>query len=310
MTASWRRLLFLPLAMLLPGAPRAEAPPSPLPISPVELRVDTLRVGADGTRTLAEDQARLFVGKGALLSREITLEGRADATRRVVEKLGLKAELRVVDLGAAGLTLLLKSKVRVLALSGGGPLPRDEITRELALEIGPGASQLATVYESPVTGLKATLNIRWSIPDLSEAQENAAPVQVSCLLYEVSEAGETVLADHRLLALPGAGASATFDRIVPLPGTGETKRARQEQLEIKVIPRFLSGRTLSAGVEVGGEVSTLLPDGKLSHPVVHQGNYLFTSGLPVSIELESAAESPSREGWERVRYRLEILTVF
>ena len=307
MTASWRRLLLLPLVMLLPGAPRAEAPPSPT--SPIELRVDTLRVGVDGTRTLAEDQARLFVGKGALLSREITLEGRARADRRVVEKLGLKAELRVVGVGAAGLTLLLKSRVRVLALSGGAPLPREEITRELALEIGPGASQLATVYESPTTGLKASLNVRWSIPDVSEGQESV-PVQVSCLLYEVGETGEAVLADHRLLALPGTGASATFDRVVPLAGSGETKRARHEQLEIKVLPLFLSGRTLSAAVEVGGEVSTLLPDGTLSHPVVHQGNYLFTSGLPVSIELESAAESPPREGWDRVRYRLEVLTVF
>ena len=308
MTASWRRLLVLPLVMLLPGAPRAEAPPSPT--SPIELRVDTLRVGADGTRTLAEDQARLFVGKGALLSRDITLEGPSGAVRRVVEKLGLKAELRVAGVGAAGLTLLLKSKVRVLALSGGGTLPREEITRELVLEIGPGASQLATVYESPITGLKASLNVRWSIPDVSEGQEDAVPVQVSCLLYEVGEAGEAVLADHRLLALPGSGASATFDRVVPLPGSGEAKRARHEQLEIKVTPLFLSGRTLSAAVEVGGEVSTLLPDGTLSHPIVHQGNYLFTSGLPVSMELEAAAESPAREGWERVRYRLEVLTVF
>ena len=295
--------------MLAPGAPRAEAPP-PSSTSPIEIRVDTLRVGVDGTRTLAEDQARLFVGKGALLSREITLEGRAGAGRRVVEKLGLKAELRAGGMDAAGLALLLKSRVRVLAISGGGPLPREEITRDLALVIGPGASQLVTVYESPVTGLKASLNVRWSIPDLTEGQDNAVPVQVSCLLYEVGDAGETVLADHRLLAMPGTGASATFDRVVPLPGSGEAKRVRHEQLEIKVVPLFLSGRTLSAAVEVGGMVSTLLPDGTLSHPVVHQGNYLFTSGLPVSIELESAAESPAREGWERVRYRLEILTAF
>jgi hypothetical protein len=295
--------------MFLPGMAHGQAPPSPT--TPIELRVETLRVGSDGTRTLAEDQARLFVGKGALLNREITLDGRVDASHRAVEKLALKAELRVVGVGPSGLTLVLSSKVRILASSGGAPLPRQEITREVALEIGPGASQLATVYESPVTGVKASLNIRWSIPDLEgEAPDRSIPVQVSCLLYEIGEAGEVVLADHRLLALPGAGASASFDRVVPLPGTETAKRARHERLEIKLVPVFLSGRTLSASIGVSGEVTTLLADGSLSHPVVHQGSYLLSSGLPVSIELEAAAESPDREGWERIRYRLEILTAF
>ena len=295
--------------MFLSGTARAQSPPSPT--SPIELRVETLRVGADGTRTLAEDQARLFVGKGALLSREVSLDGRADAARRVVEKLEVRAELRVAGVGPAGLTLAVKSRVRVLAVSGGGPLLRQEITRDVALEVGPGASQLVTVYESPITNAKVSLNIRWSFPDLSdEPQDRLVPVQVACLLYEVGDAGETVLADHRLLALPGSGASATFDRVVPLPGTAEAKKARHEQLEIKLIPVFLSGRTLSASVEVSGEITTLLPEGSMSHPVIHQGSYLFSSGLPVSIELEAAAESPEKEGWDRVRYRLEMLTVF
>jgi len=274
---------------------------------PVDLTVDVLKVGSAGTETLATDRARVFVGKGALLDREVTLRGKNSRNLRVTERLRVRAELRTVGVVESGLTLTLKSKVRVLAVAGGGRLPHEEIRRSETLEISRGASQLVTVYESPDLGDKVTLNVKWDlVQERGDADDDSVSLELSARVYEMGGSGETLLADNRLVAVVGHGASTTFDRVVPLRDGKGAKRVRQDRMEITLTPRFLLGRNLSVALEVGGEVVTLTPEARYSHSLAHQGNYLLSPGLPESIQLEVVSESEETEGWSRIRFRLEV----
>ncbi|MCI0568369.1 MAG: hypothetical protein L0Z52_09305 [Acidobacteria bacterium] len=277
---------------------------------PIDLTVEILKVGPGGTETLATDQARVFLGKGALLARDVTLMGRSPLKEPLTEKLRLRAELRPLGVTQAGLALVLKSKVQVLALSGSGQIPRGDITRSLNLEIAQGASELVTVYESPPLDTKVTLHVKWSLAEDSEAP-GADPTQVALIarVFEVGDSGETLLADHRLVAVVGHPASTTVDRLVPLPGN-EPKKVRQDRLEITLVPLTLSGRNLSLSLEVSGEIATLTSEGNQSHPLAHQGNYLLSPGVPEGAELEVRSGSAGKEGWLRVRFRIEITALF
>src|SRR5262249_40046236 len=154
------------------------------------------------------------------------------------------------------LALVVKSKVQVLALSGEGTLPRADITKTVSLEIARGASDLVTVYDSPMVRQKVTLNIRWGLPeDSEEAGPDPLPVELSARIYEVGESDDKLLSDNRLLAVDGGEAQTTFDQLVPIPGK-EDKRVRQDRLELTLTPRYRSGRNLSLLLEVAGQVVT------------------------------------------------------
>lgn len=282
------------------GTPSAKA---------VDLVVEVLKVGTSGTETLATDEARVFLGKGALLNREVTLEG-SGSLKGAAEKLRLRAELRPAGLTQAGLAILLKSKVQVLAARGGGPIPRADITRSASLEIAGGASELVTVYESEQLRDKVVLHIRWSEADSSlSSPVEPTPVEFSARVYEVSDSGPTLLADNHLMSVVGKSASTTFDRVVPLPGEGE-KRARQDRLDITIASQTLSGGSLSLKLEVSGQIVTLTPEENFSHPLAHQGTYLLDTGESSAAEIEVESDSESREGWRRIRFRVEITALF
>jgi len=276
---------------------------------PVDLVVEILRVGVSGTETLAIEEARVFLGKGALLNREVTLEA-PGSPKGAAEKLRLRAEIRPAGLSQAGLAILLKSKVQVPAARGGGQIPRGDITRSVSLEIGAGASELVTLYESEALRDKVVLHIRWSEPDASSSTPtDLTPVEFSAKIYEVEESGETLLADNHLMSVVGKTASTNFDRVVPLPGESE-KRARQDRMEISITSQTLSGGSLSLNLEVSGEIITLTPNESFSHPLAHQGTYLLVSGETAGVEIEVGSDSESREGWARIRFRLEIAALF
>ena len=276
---------------------------------PVDVVVEVLEVGESGTETLATDQARVFLGKGALLAREVTLEG-AHALKGSSEKLRLRAELRMAGVTQAGLAVSLKSKVAVLAMSGGGQIPRGDITRNVALQIGAGASELVTVYESDLLQKKVVLHIRWSDVDASSpSPADPTPVEFSARIYEVAESGETLLADNHLMSLVGHSASTTFDRVVPLAGQSE-KRARQDRMEITITSQTLSGGSLSLMLEVSGEVITLTPADNFTHPLAHQGSYLLSSGEPAGAEIEISSDSEAKEGWSKIKFRIQIAAHF
>ena len=281
------------------GTPSAKA---------VDLLVEVLKVGASGTETLATDEARVFLGKGALLNREITLD--SGSSKGAVEKLRLRAELRMAGLTQAGLAILVKSKVQVLAARGGSPIPRADITRSASLEIAAGASELVTVYESEQLRDKVILHIRWSETDPSASPPTElTPVEFSARIYEVSDSGQTLLADNHLMSVVGKTASATFDRVVPLPGE-EEKRARQDRMEIMITSQTLSGGSLSLKLEVSGEIVTLTPEENFTHPLAHQGVYLVSPQEPSGAEIEIGSDSEAREGWRRIRFRVEITALF
>jgi hypothetical protein len=273
--------------------------------------VEVLKVGPGGTETLATDQARVFLGKGALLSRDVTLSGKSPLKEPLTEKLRLRAELRPVGVGQAGLALNLKTKVQVLALSGRGQIPREDISRTLSLEIARGASELVTVYESPSLETKVTLHLKWSlVEDLEASGSEPTQVELIARVFEMTDSGEALLADHRLLAVVGHPASTMVDRMVPLPGEESDKKVRQDRFGITLVPLTLSGRNLSLSLEVSGSVATLTSEGSQSHPLAHQGNYLLSPGVPASAEIEVRSDSASREGWVQVRFRIAIEALF
>ena len=311
MQPRWNRLLLLLLTLTsLSKHPLKAEEGEVSPTVPLDLTVEILRVGPGGTETLATDQARVFLGKGALLARDVTLTGKSSLKQPLTEKLRLRAELRPVGVTQAGLTLGLKSKVQVLALGGSGQIPRGDISRSLSLEIAPGASELVTIYESPSLDTKVALHVKWSLAEEQEVPgPDSTPVELVARVYEVGESGETLLADNRLAAVVGHPASTTVDRLVPLPGD-EPKRVRQDRLELTLTPRTLSGRTLSLSLEVSGEIVTLTADGDLSHPLAHRGNYLLSSGVPAGAEVEVRSDSGKKEGWIVVRFRIEIAAAF
>ena len=280
------------------------------PTLPLDLTVEILRVGPGGTQTLATDQARVFLGKGALLMRDVTLTGKSAMKEPLTEKLRVRAELRPAGVSQAGLALLLKSKVQVLALGGSGQIPRGDITRTVALEIARGASELVTVYESPSLDTKVTLHVKWSlVEDLDPSNSEPTQVELNARVFELGQSGETLLADNRLVAVVGHPASTSVDRLVPLPGEGP-KKVRQDRLDITLVPLILSGRNLSLSLEVSGAVVTLTSEGSQSHPLAHQGNYLLSPGVPADAELEVRSDSAGKEGWVQVRFRVEITALF
>jgi hypothetical protein len=285
---------------------------SPGQTTPVDLSVETLRVGGAGTETLSTDEARIFLGKSGVLEKELTLRGRTARRPQATERIRLHAEFRPLDLTPTGLTVAILSQVRVLAVSGGGALPRGEISHAANVEVLAGGSQLVTVYESMDLGVKLTLNLRWSLPDESDAGTGEpVPLEFGVRVYEVLPTGETLVSESQLPTLLGHEAVTTVDRVVPVATSeGDEKRVRHDRMEIRVVARYLSARSLSIGLTVQGELVTLTSQGNYSHPLAHGGNYLLSPLIPESTEVEISSDSVEKEGWERVRFRLEILASF
>jgi hypothetical protein len=307
-----RRITFLLLAgAALVGIPR----PAVLPVDrgmdgPLELRVETLGVGPGGTETLAADEARLLPGKTALLEREVTLVS-AKPRKAGSEKISLKAELRVDSATSSGLVMTIRSRVSVLATTGGIPIPKSEIRRETSTLVGEGTSQLFEVYVSPALDTKLTLNIRWSTGEGGDREEGNLPIPLTARVFEVGKDGLLLLREDQLLAAVGGTASATFNRTVPLPDDKSGgKRVRQDRLELTLTPRFQVGRSLNLSLEANGEVTTLTSDGNLQHPVAHQEDLLLSTGIPSTSEIEVISEDPDKEGWIRLHFRLEIIASF
>jgi hypothetical protein len=279
--------------------------------APLDLKVETLSVGPGGTETVASDEARLLPGKTALLVKEVTLSS-SPSRRKGSETVSLRAEIRVDRASPSRVMMKVVSRVNVLATTGGIPIPKSEIRREMTALAAEGSSQLFEVYTSPVLETKISLNVRWFPSEEGSGDgENRIPIPLTARVYEM-EGGEAVLmSENQLLAAPGGTAGATFNRSVPLPGEkGGGKRVRQDRVELSISPRLQVGRSLSLTLVVTGEVTTLTEDGNISHPLAHQEELLLSSGIPTTIELELTADDPGREGWERVRFRLEVLAAF
>jgi hypothetical protein len=306
----------LAVAVLLAGLLAA---PSPQPGiraggesgAPINLRVETFQVGPGGTETLAADEARLLPGKAALLVKEVTLSSSA-GSQGGSEKLSVKVEIRTEPSSSSRLVMKVSSRVNVLASTGGIPLPKSEIRREVTAVASEGASQLFEIYASSALKTKLALNVRWFSTEEGEGgDEEQVPIPLKARVYEVEGANAILLRENQLLAAVGGRAEATFNRSVSLPGDKQRgKRVRQDRVELALSPRYQIGRSLSLTLEVTGEVVTLTEDGDISHPVSLREDLLLTSGVPSTVEIDRAAEDPGREGWEQVHFRLEIMATF
>jgi len=295
----------LPLLLLLdPGAVTSQAAGT---ATPVGLRVEALRVGPAGTETLSYEEARVLPGKGALLVKEVTLSSPARA-RKGTEKISLRAEIRVGSFSPSGLSVTVRSRVNVLATTGGIPLPRSEIRREVTADVAEGTSQLFEVYASAALDTRVALNVRWFHDEENPgAGADPVPIPLTARIYEVEGSEAILISENQLLAAVGGTAAATFNRIVPLSdGNLGGKRMRQDRVELTLSPRFKAGRSLGLTLEAAGEVVTRTVEGDLSHPLAHRAEILLSPGTPAAIDLEVASEDINKEGWDRVRFRLEI----
>ncbi len=297
--------------LLLPLLQEAPVPSAAGSEAPLHLRVETLQVGAGGTTTLAADEADVLPGKGALLTKEVTLSSTA-AGASGTEKLSLRAEIRVGSASPDQVVVTIRSRVNVLATTGGIPIPRSEIRREISSMVGEGTSQLFEVYSSPALGAKVTLNVRWFAGEGGAAAgSDQVPIPLNARIYEMESETPILLSDNQLLAAVGGTAAATGNRTVPLSETkaGE-KRVRQDRVELTLSPRFQVGRSLSVSLAASGEVATLTPDGPISHPVSLVQDLMLSPGVPSTVEVVVSADDPTKEGWERVRFRLELSATF
>jgi hypothetical protein len=280
---------------------------------PLELKVETLRVGPGGTETVASDEARLLPGKAALLVKEITLSSSPSSRRKGSETLSLRAEIRVDLSPPSRVVMNVVSRVNVLATTGGIPIPKEEIRREITAQAAEGTSQLFEVYASAALDTKIALNVRWFPGEGGAAAgDEGIPIPLTARVYEMEGAEAVLMSENQLLAAPGGTAAATFNRTVPLPGEkdGGGKRVRQDRVELSLSPRFQVGKSLSLTLDATGEVVTLTEGGNVSHPLAHQEDLLLSPGVPASVELELTADDPMKEGWEKVRFRLEVLATF
>jgi hypothetical protein len=276
----------------------------------LQLHVETLRVSSSGTETLAADEARVLPGKAALLLKEVFLTSPASAKERT-ERISLRAEIRVESASASQMVVTVRSRVRMLAATGGIPLPKSEILREHTAAVMGGASQLFEVYASPSLGARVLLNVRWSPGEEAGGLIDPTPIALTARVYGVEGEKSVLMSENQLLAAVGGAAAATFNRSVPLAeGRSGEKRIRQDRLELTLSPRFQIGRSLSLDLQVAGEVVTLMAEGNIPHPVSHQEDLLLSPGIPYTLDLELVAEDSNKEGWDRVHLRLEITAAF
>lgn len=300
------RAMAVALPLLLPPDPGAVTGQAAGEATPVRLRVEALRVGPGGTETLSSDEARVLPGKGALLVKEVTLSSPPRAGKGM-EKISLRAEIRVGSFSPSGLVVTVRSRVNVLATNGGIPLPRSEIRREATADVAEGTSQLFEIYASAALDTRVALNVQWFPEEDPGAGGDPVPIPLTARVYEM-EGGEAVLmSENRLLAAVGGTAATTFNRIVPLSDNnlGE-KRMRQDRVELTLSPRFKAGRSVGLTLEAAGEVVTRTVEGDLSHPLAHRVEILLSPGTPAAIDLEVASGDINKEGWDQVRFRLEI----
>jgi hypothetical protein len=306
MNSATKALLFFGFLLFTPL--RAEAPGSPVRTMPLDIQIEILRVGGDGTQVLGMEEARILAGKGgALVVKELSLSAPG---KKGVEKLSLRAEVRALGLAESRLVIGLRSRVNVLATTG-VPLSRSEIRREVSAEVSEGASELLEVYESAGLASKLILNIRWFRAP-ADAVEGAhqAPIPLTLRVYELGESA-ALRSENQLLAVVGGAATATFTRSVTFDeDKGNGKRVRQERMEVSLSPQYQVGQTLSLILEAAGEVLSLSPSAELSHPIGVREELFLDPRVPSSVEFEITADDREREGWDRIRYRLEVTALF
>lgn len=305
MNSATKALLFFGLLFSTPL--RAEAPGSTIRTLPLDVQIEILRVGGDGTQVLGMEEARILTGKGgALVVKELSLSAPG---KKGVEKLSLRAEVRALSLAESSLVIGLRSRVNVLATTG-VPLSRSEIRRDVSAEVSEGASELLEVYESAALASKLILNIRWfRAPADAVAGARQAPIPLTLRVYELGESA-ALRSENQLLAAVGGAATATFTRSVTFDEDKNGKRVRQERMEISLTPQYQVGQTLSLILEAAGEVLSLSPSAELSHPIGVREELFLDPRVPSSVEFEITAGDREREGWDRIRYRLEVTALF
>lgn len=302
------------------GLSLAGSETSSRPASPIDLVVETLRIGSDGTVTVATDGARVLPGRGASLEKELKLAGGSGQGGGETEWIRFQAQIQIQppeNPKPTELTLNLSSQVKVLAASGNHEIPREALSRRNEAVLRAGSSQLFEIYDSAALGQRVALHIRWSIPEPDRPEVGGKPIPFVIQLYEVKEGVSELLNENRVQAGILGTAGATFHRnqTIPFgPGEAEAKedegRVRQEHLEVTLHPQYLVGGEIGVMIEVAGEVTTLTPERRFSHPLAHQEDYLLTRKGLAQVDLGVVSTGVAREGWERISYRLEVRAFF
>jgi len=312
-----RRLQSLAAALLAAAAPLATASgsaegsdpqdPSRPKSGAVRVIIETIVVDGLGTNSVARDEADLFRGQSGVVSKSLTLKGRAGSAFRQ-EQVELNTRLARGDDDRTSCPLMLAIVATSAPVGAPAATPADAERKALSLALDAGETEMTPAYVSPWTGARITLRIT-----CGEAQPADVPGTWSSMAFDIAleraedDAPPQLLRSDRLSTTLGREVGSLFSSNRPLPDTAEgERRYRSERLDVQVSPSILSGGRLQVEVRVRGEVATIAASGTHGrHPIDVQETLVLASGESGDIEVIVAA-SPEEDGWSSVRYLLRV----
>ena len=281
--------------------------PSPPTGGAVRVLIETIVVDGFGTNSVAQEEADLFRGQSGVISKSLTLKGRAGSAYRQ-EQVELTARVARGDGDRPSCPLMLAIVATGSPLGAPAPTPSDGDRKALSLALDAGESAMTPAYVSPWTGARITLRIT-----CGESQPADVPGTRSSMAFDIAleraedDAPPQLLRSDRLSTTLGGEVGSLFSSNRPLPDTAEgERRYRSERLDVQISPSILSGGRLQVEVRLRGEVATIAASGSDGrHPIDVEETLVLASGESGDIEVTVAA-SPEEAGWSRVRYLLRV----
>ncbi len=295
-------LIALSLASLGGAAPPAAA---------LRVTIETVAVDRRGTWTIGTDVADVFPGSAGVLEKSATLFGRQESNppREMVQ---LKA--RVTPSLQAGAACALRIEAETTrAVSGArvGSRPAAPDRTSATVVLKEDESRLVEVYASPITQGRLALKVRCGAPAPAEGSGLQFIDFTLSIERADGDADLQPLKSNRLRAAVGREASDLASFNLPLPeGKRGDRRYRKEEIEAALSPVLVSGGQVQIELRVHGELVTVsATEPKVTHPVDRRETLVLSSGEPHTVDLEIRSSDPD-EGWSRVRYRFDVVSLF
>jgi hypothetical protein len=311
-----RFLTVLAAPLLLQAAP----PPAPAPgardssSAAVRVTIEAVAVDRRGTWSLGTDVADLLSGGTGVLKKSATLISRGESSeaREMVE---MTVHLRATVTPGGGCSLDIGTETRgVVTGARTGAKPRQPDRTRATVVLKPDQERLVDAYTSTATQGRLALKVRCDAPPapdpVSESDLHFVDFVVSVARGD-GQKDPVPMKSDQLHAIVGREASTLFSFNVPLdPDAAGAKRYRREKLEVALTPLLLSGGRAQVAIRVLGEMATVGADGSaVTHPIEHPDTVVLVPGEKREIDVD-VRSSGADEGWERVRYRLTLVSSF
>jgi len=281
------------------------------PPGALRVTVETIAVDRRGTWTVGTDVADIFPDSTGVLEKSATLVGRqpADPPREMVQ---LRTNVTPTLQAGGACVLRIEAETRRAVTGAGTTRGRSAPDRtSTSVVLKEDESRLVEVYSSPVTQGRLALKVRCGAASPAERSE----VQFVDFTLTVSRADDegtlAPIKSNRLRSSLGREASTQASFNLPLPADDAGgKRYRNEEIEATLAPVLMSGGRLQIELHVHGELATVSArEARTSHPLEHKETIVVSSGEPRSVDLE-VLSSGAREGWSKVRYRVDVVCEF